>query len=370
MRSLFLTSKIHLAKESLVKDEMAINTRGNITRIPIHVEIWIASRLLSEKNEIFSKKELTVIIKEIFDDTRPGISTHISSCCVANKPSNHPRNYNYLFWLSKGKYKIYIKGNYLHPDKKSSQNKPNYEDVPCQFRYLLDKTLGSKTVISKPPIGQYQLSSLGQDEREEIIGKINLDILRNCEQEAIDKTMLMMAYNPSCARIFSNEANKKIKKKIFSVIELLPEIKTQKKFDTVHKNILDVIVNNIKNFRKNNPSGKISYGQAQKGLNVFLKVFVDWANRPFREVSQVVRKFLHCPLDSIVMKAIKRKEKNLYKKYENLPCDLKSISTYEQYINWQRLIDEILVNKAGSEKRTLIDVIWFLESLKRKEINN
>jgi len=353
-----------------MRDKMAINTRENITRIPIHVEIWIASRLLSEKNEIFSKKELTATIKRIFDDTRPGISTHISSCCVANKPSNHPRNYNYLFWVSKGKYKIYIKGDYLHPDKKSSQSNPIYEDVPRQFRYLLDKTLSNKNVISKPPIRQYQSSPLGQDEREEIIEEINLDILRNCEQEAIDKTILMMAYNPSCARIFSSEANKKIKNKIFSVIESLYDIKNQSDFNKTHKEILDDIVTNVKNVNAKNLHKKISYGQAQKGLNVFLKVYVDWANRPSQKISEIIRPLLHCPLDSYVMKTLKKKEKSLFEKYGKLPCDLKNISTYEQYMNWQRLIDEILANKYGNEKRILIDVIWFLESLKRKEKNN
>jgi len=52
-------------------------------RIPIHVEVWIASRLLSEEKKIFSKKQLNEVIRRIFNDTRSGISTHISSCCVA-----------------------------------------------------------------------------------------------------------------------------------------------------------------------------------------------------------------------------------------------------------------------------------------------
>jgi len=33
-----------------------------------------------------------------------------------------------------------------------------------------------------------------------------------------------------------------------------------------------------------------------------------------------------------------------------------------------QLIDEIIQGKGETEKRTLIDVIWYLESLKKKDI--
>jgi len=200
--------------------------------------------------------------------------------------------------------------------------------------------------------------------------KINegIDILslKNNEKEAINRSILMMAYNPSCARIFSKDANKKIKNKIFEIVGLLPNIKTQDEFNKVHKDILDNIVNNIRNFRKNNPTGKISYGQAQKGLNVFLKVYVDWANIPTPEIAQVIRQFLHCPLDSVVMTILKEKEEKKYEKYGNLPCDLKHIVTFEQYFKWQKLITEIVTRENRHEKRTIIDVLWYLNSLKIK----
>ena len=331
-------------------------------KIPINVEIWITSRLLSGKNEIFTKKELTTGIKNLFDDTRPGISTHISSCCVANKPSNHPKNYNYLSWVAKGKYKIYIKGDYLHPDKINSQNKPIYEDVPSKFRYLLDKTFSNITVITKPSLEQHQSRSFRHVEKEQVIKEINLDTLKNCEQEAIDKTIVMMAYNPSCARIFSPEANKAIKKKIYSVIEFLTEIKNQSDFDKTHKKILDDIVTNVENANAKNLQNKISYGQAQKGLNVFLKVYVDWANRPSQKTAEIIRPLLHCPLDSFVMKTIKNRERRLFEKYGNLV----NMKTYEEYFSWQKLITEIAEREDKKEKRTLIDVVWYLESLKKK----
>ena len=336
--------------------------------IPIHVEIWIASRLLSEEKEFFTKKELMEFIEREFGDTRPGISIHISSCCVANKPSNHPSNYNYLYWISRGEYRIYRDSDYIHPDKIGWPSQPLLESIPAKYRYLTYKYF-SNELIGKQKCKEKILYKVRKyRQRGYVAERINLEKLRDHEKEAINKTMLMMAYNPSCARIFAHEANVRIKKRIFSIIEWLPDIKTQESFNKIHKDILDDIVANIKNFREKNPSGIITYGQAQKGLNVFLKVYVDWANLPSSEIADNVRAFLHCPLDSIVMKILKRNEAELYWKHGRLPCDLKNITTYEQYFSWQKLIDEIIQGKGNTEKRTLIDVIWYLESLKKKDI--
>lgn len=336
--------------------------------IPIHVEIWIASRILSEQREFFTKKELMVYIEREFEDTRPGISIHISSCCVANKPSNHPSNYNYLYWISRGEYRIYRDGDNTHPDKIGWPSQPLVEGIPVKYRYLTDKYF-SKELLS---IQKFKEKILYKErkykQRKYVAERINLEKLMDYEKEAINKTMLMMAYNPSCARIFSNEANVRIKKRIFSIIELLRDIKTQDSFDKTHKDILDDIVANIRNFREKNPSGIITYGQAQKGLNVFLKIYVDWANLPSSEIAKIVRVFLHCPLDSFVMKTLRSSETELHRKYGRLPCDLRNIITYEQYFNWQKLIDEIIERESEAEKRTLIDIIWYLESLKKKDI--
>lgn len=347
--------------------EMIKKIINNHVQIPIHVEIWVASRLLAEEKNIFSKKELIELIENLFNDFRHGISTHISSCCVANKHSNHPKNYNYLIWVSKGNYKIIREGDYTHPDKIGCQIHPRIEDIPHQFRYLLDKNFDKVTIISEAPKPQTQPYTPRFQIKDETIEEIDLDTLKDYEREAIDRTILMMAYNPSCARIFSKEANKEIKKRIFSIIDLLPEIKTQDEFNMIHRVILDKIVDDVRNYRDNNPSGRISYGQAQKGLNVFLKVYVDWARLPSLEISNIIVQFLHCPLDSVVMKTIKKRESNIYLEFGSLPCDLKHISTYEQYISWQKLIDKILEKEEIGLKRTLIDVIWYLESLKKKD---
>jgi len=49
-----------------------------------------------------------------------------------------------------------------------------------------------------------------------------------------------------------------------------------------------------------------SYGQAQKPLNVFLKVYVDWAKQPARELAEHLTPLLHVPLDIVMTKFMKK----------------------------------------------------------------
>jgi len=46
--------------------------------------------------------------------------------------------------------------------------------------------------------------------------------------------------------------------------------------------------------------------------------------------------------------------------------DLVNMKTYDEYFSWQKLITEIAEREDKKEKRTLIDVVWYLESLKNK----
>lgn len=187
---------------------------------------------------------------------------------------------------------------------------------------------------------------------------IDINLLKKYEEESIDKTILIMAYNPSCGRIFSKEANNLIKDEIIKIIADLPSIQNQDQFDKIHKKIMDNIIK-IKNYRENNRTGIITYGQAQKGLNVFLKVYVDWSNLPNYDIAGNLRNFLHCPLDSRVMNTLKGEENPLYGKYGNPPCTMKNIKSYEQYMSWQKIIRDIV--KRSNEKPLIIDVIWHLK---------
>ena len=44
--------------------------------LKIHVEVWLASRILGAGGRTFSKDELSAFVRDKFGDTRVGVSTH------------------------------------------------------------------------------------------------------------------------------------------------------------------------------------------------------------------------------------------------------------------------------------------------------
>jgi len=109
----------------------------NIVSLNIHVEIWIASRIVSQESDIFTKAELVKKIKDLFNDTRSGVSTHISSYCVASTKAD-PGAYRYLTRVGRGQYRVFRYGDEVHESKKEAPLKPNKYEIPSEYRYLLD----------------------------------------------------------------------------------------------------------------------------------------------------------------------------------------------------------------------------------------
>lgn len=127
------------------------------------------------------------------------------------------------------------------------------------------------------------------------------------EPEAIIRTLAMMAYNPAIGRVL--EAGSVVRFADLMAAEI-PKIYSafQASFDGWHSNMCARILAEFKTAK----GEKLSYGQAQKPLNVFLKVYVDWAKLPTRELADKLTPALHCPLDSVVMKFIRREFPDAY----------------------------------------------------------
>lgn len=210
--------------------------------------------------------------------------------------------------------------------------------------------------------------------------------LKNSEDKAIIEGLTMMTYNPSIGRVFEKGGVDKFREIIIEKVKQLENIDSQDKFDEWHHSIIEKIRTKI----KTNKGDKPSYGQAQKPLNVFLKVFVDWAGRPTLGKASQLRKFLHVPLDSILMGEIKDKLPNVYEKcvvnaYDSIrkrfkmlliqqgkeendedlqkfigPSNfsLDRIIFKEMYYAWQ-----VCLRAIYPEKPILLDVLW---SLRRK----
>jgi hypothetical protein len=105
-----------------------------------------------------------------------------------------------------------------------------------------------------------------------------------------------------------------------------------------------------------------SVGQAQKAINVFLKVYVDWARLPDRLTADRIVPYIHVPLDSILMKSIMCRFPSFKKnniqgilQERNYSYSLSEINR-RKYGLWQRFFRE-----SHSPKPIIFDVIWALE---------
>lgn len=178
-------------------------------------------------------------------------------------------------------------------------------------------------------------------------------ILRKIEPDAILYSMAMMAYNPSIGRVLKKGGVNQFVKISKEMISKLENVHLQSEFEMWHAEFIEKVKDTLGTTSRGET---ISYGQAQKPINVFLKVYVDWANLPKPEVTSKVRSFLHVPLDQRVMKHYPRL----------FPEDCKELKSArlseigkDQYYAWQQSF-----RKVSPEKPLLIDNIWAFERFK------
>jgi hypothetical protein len=106
--------------------------------LKIHVEIYLAAQMLKRKQGTFSSGELVGRIQQKFGDTRPGVQTHATSHCVANKPLHTAYANNYLWQLGRGQYRCFDPARDTpHPDRLGGRDRPPLEDVPSEYHHLL-----------------------------------------------------------------------------------------------------------------------------------------------------------------------------------------------------------------------------------------
>lgn len=213
-----------------------------------------------------------------------------------------------------------------------------------------------------------------------------MDEIRQKESQCIVEGLSMMAYNPSIGRVLEKGGVNKFVKIMVGNINRLNFIEDQDNFDVFHDEMVAAIMSSI----KTNRNQDMSYGQAQKPLNVFLKVYVDWSNRPQTEIASRVKRFLHVPLDSILMTEVKEKfnkqfDKIVVDSFNSLRESYKSaisqtndtisdkvianminpynfsltdILTKDMYYAWQYCLRDI-----NPDRPVLLDVLW---SMKRR----
>lgn len=174
------------------------------------------------------------------------------------------------------------------------------------------------------------------------------------ERGAIVRVMAFMTYNPSIGRVLESGGVEKfsdIARRLVSEVEGVP---TRAAFDRLHTRYVEAVVRTIRTSR----GGTASYAQAAKPINVFLKVYVDWAAQLGRRVRAHLLPFLHVPLDSVLIRAIQEAYPDWYRR-EIYPVVRNRVSLShidrDLYWKWQEHF-----RSRWPEKPLLFDIAWAL----------
>jgi hypothetical protein len=167
--------------------------------------------------------------------------------------------------------------------------------------------------------------------------------------------MAFMSYNPSIGRVLEPGGVGKFRGIATKLVEELHNVKAIIDFDHLHDIYVKKLICGLRTSRKS----RLSYGQAQKPINVFLKVYVDWAHKPNSSVRQKIIPYLHVPLDSILMKSVRGAYPEWYDDeiapYVRNKTQLFSLSKIDKrmYYRWQHFF------RTKSPKKPLIfDIAW------------
>ena len=180
--------------------------------------------------------------------------------------------------------------------------------------------------------------------------------LKEAEPKAIIETLAFMSYNPSIGRVLQKGGLNTFVKLLNERLPQLDQISCRQDFEEFHREFLEEFMGKVKKTAKGEP---VVYGQAQKPLNVFLKVFVHWASRPNREVAERIRPLLHVPLDSVLMREVKRRfpeqcrqiVRRAYAGYS--PSVQLSHVDVNRYLAWQTCFRAIC-----PDRPIVLDVLW------------
>lgn len=108
--------------------------------ITITDEVFIATALLHREHpqqDYFSVLEIVerVAQENIYGALRPGVRTHVTQHCVANKPPN-PGNHRILYAIGPTR-RLLKAGDDVHPGR-TGKIWPSPEDLPEKYRELVD----------------------------------------------------------------------------------------------------------------------------------------------------------------------------------------------------------------------------------------
>jgi hypothetical protein len=205
------------------------------------------------------------------------------------------------------------------------------------------------------------------------------DLISRCrrsEEEAVIKGTAMGAIILSrMGPVYEKGAIRKFQNLAIKFSKDLKNVVTADDFETFHARFIEAVHDGI----RKQDGGHLSYGEAQKSVNVFLKTYIDRSSLPDAESANRIRPFLHVPLDSVMIKYFRKNFRSDYDMYigpahDKENADFKSKNTQftgklsdamlselknifqDVYFAWQKWFRAIY-----SEKPILLDTIWSLE---------
>jgi hypothetical protein len=123
---------------------MAIATK---IHLKVADEVWIATALLHKEQPKRADFTVDEIVKRVEQEAltqklRPGVRVHVLQHSVANRPPN-PGRYRMLFATGKLMRRLFRSGDAFDPAREGGKIVPAKEEIPLDYRHLLDWYLGS-----------------------------------------------------------------------------------------------------------------------------------------------------------------------------------------------------------------------------------
>jgi hypothetical protein len=111
-------------------------------QVKVADEVWIATAILHRENprkESFAIEEILERARQegVWKPLRPGVYAHIVQHCVANRPPS-PGRYRMLVETAPGCRRLFRLGDSYDPQREGSKTVPEREDLPEEYRGLLD----------------------------------------------------------------------------------------------------------------------------------------------------------------------------------------------------------------------------------------
>jgi hypothetical protein len=111
-------------------------------RLKVADEVWVAVALLHREHPEQPDFALDEIMARAAREAgkeplRPGVYVHVVQHCVANRAPN-PGRYRMLYETAPGRRRLFRKGDTYHPGREGAKTTPDNDDMPQQYRDLLD----------------------------------------------------------------------------------------------------------------------------------------------------------------------------------------------------------------------------------------